>query len=166
MFLLAAAAAAIAIATAPNASAAPGEPRCSDAGGATDCVRQDDQEIYASPRPVPRVFPPTINPRYRGNGYSARFPEYGFDPKWQSFGYNPLYSGFQPRPSVLRPPQLPTSQTPNATDTGGSTTYQTTGNAQLTAQIGPAAQNADQQATFFPVPSLPALAGPTGLPGH
>jgi hypothetical protein len=143
-FLLAAAAAAIAIATAPNASAAPGEQPCSDAGGSTNCQRSGNVQVYTSPRALPRVFPPTINPRYRGNGYSARFPAYGFDPKWQSFGYNPLYSGFQPRPSVLRPPQLPTSQTPNAIDTGGSTTYQKSGHAQLTAQIGLAAQQATQ----------------------
>jgi len=33
--------------------------------------------------------------------------------------------------------------------------YQTPGNAQITAQPGPAAQNAAQQATFFPVSDLP-----------
>jgi hypothetical protein len=158
-FLLAAAAAAIAIATAPNASAAPGEQPCSEAGGSTNCQRSGNAQVYTSPRPLARVFPPSINPRWRDTGYSARFPEYGFDPKWQSFGYNPLYSGFQPRPSVLRPPQLPTSQTPNATDTGGSTTYQKSGNAQLTAQVGLAALSATQ-------PQYPSSAStPTGKAG-
>src|ERR1700761_6714111 len=80
------------IANAPIASAAPGERVCSDAGGATTCVRQGDEEVFASTRPLPRVLPPTINPRYRGNGYSARFPEYGFTPGWLNFGYNPKYS--------------------------------------------------------------------------
>ena len=135
------AAAAVAIASAPAASAAPGERVCSDAGGATDCLSQASQQVYTSPHPLPRVFPPSINPRWRATGYSARFPEYGFDPKWQAFGYNPKYSGFQPRPSVLPAPQLPVS--PDATDTGGSTTDQTPGNAQLTARIGLAAQQSD-----------------------
>src|ERR1700752_717194 len=95
------AAAAIAIATAPGASATPTEQPCSDAGEATTCQRSGTVQVYTSPRALPRVFPPSINPRWRDLGYSARFPEYGFDPKYQAFGYNPLYSGFQPRPSVL-----------------------------------------------------------------
>jgi hypothetical protein len=93
----------------------------------------------------------------------------GHNPRWQAFGYDPKYSGFQPRPSVLRAPQLPVSpdlqcptpspstctpRNPNATNTGGSTTYQTPGNAQLTAQIGLAAQQATQ-------PQYPSLAGTT-----
>src|SRR6185295_16941547 len=95
-------------------------------------LSQASQQVYTSPHPLPRVFPPSINPRWRATGYSARFPEYGFDPKWQAFGYNPKYSGFQPRPSVLRPFRLsasadvrPTDAKP--TDTGGSTIYQTAG---------------------------------------
>jgi hypothetical protein len=94
---------------------------------------------------------------------------YGFDPKWQAFGYNPLYSGFQPRPSVLRPFQLPDTQavrcpTPSTsactpaetepTDTGGSSIYQTTGNALVTARIGLAAQHATQPQ--YPSSVLPA----------
>jgi hypothetical protein len=143
------AAAAVAIASAPAASAAPGERICSDAGGATDCLSQASRQVYTSPHPLPRVFPPSINPRWRATGYSARFPEYGFDPEWQAFGYNPKYSGFQPRPSVLRPFRLPASadvRPPDAkpTDTGGSTIYQTAGDAQITAQIGLPAQQANR----------------------
>jgi hypothetical protein len=104
---------------------------------------------YTSPRPLPRVFPPSLNPRWRASGYSARFPEYGFDPKWQAFGYNPKYSGFQPRPSVLRPFRLSASDDvhpPNAEpiDPGGSTIYQTAGDAQISAQIGLPAQQANR----------------------
>jgi hypothetical protein len=150
-FLLAAAAAAMAIATAPSALAAPSEQPCSDAGESTNCQRLGNVQVYTSPRALPRVLPHSNNP------------------KWQAFGYNPKYSGFQPRPSVLRAPQLPVSQdlrcpkpspsactprNPNATDTGGSTIYQTPGHAQITAQPGPAAKNA-QQATYFPVSDLP-----------
>ena len=114
-------------------------------------------------------FPHSNNPKWRGLGYNARWPVLGHNPKWQAFGYDPKYSGFQPRPSVLRAPQLPVSldlrcparsasacipRIPNAIDTGGSTTYQTPGNAQLTAQIGLAAQQATQ-------PQYPSLAGTT-----
>jgi hypothetical protein len=105
------------------------------------CQRPGNAQVYTAPRTLPRLLPPTINPRWRALGYSARFPKYGFDPEWQAFGYNPKYSGFQPRPSVLRAPQLPVS--PDTTDTGGSTTAQTAGNAQLTARIGLAAQQSD-----------------------
>jgi hypothetical protein len=146
--LLATTAAALAIAAAPSASAAPGEQPCSDAGGSTDCQRPSHAQVYTAPRALPRVLPPSINPRWTGLGYSARFPKYGFDPKWQAFGYNPKYSGFQPRPSVLRAPE---PRNPDATDRGGSTTHQTTGNVQITAQIGLAAQQADP-------PQYPSLA--------
>lgn len=138
---LAAASALLAITTAPIASASPGEQPCSDAVGSTSCQRPGNAQVYTAPRTLPRFLPPTINPRWRALGYSARFPKYGFDPEWQAFGYNPKYSGFQPRPSVLRAPQLPVS--PDTTDTGGSTTDQTPGNAQLTARIGLAAQQSD-----------------------
>jgi hypothetical protein len=127
-----------AIALAPIASASPTGQPCSDTAGSTNCQRPGNAQLYTAPRALPRLLPPTINPRWRALGYSARFPKYGFDPKWQAFGYNPRYSGFQPRPSVLRAPQLPVS--PDTTDTGGSTTDQTPDNAQLTAQIGLAAQ--------------------------
>jgi len=143
------AAAAVAIASAPAASAAPGERVCYHAGGATDCLSQASPQVYTSPRPLPRVFPPSINPRWRASGYSARFPEYEFDPKWQAFGYNPKYSGFQPRPSVLRPFRRSPSDDvhpPNAEliDPGGSTIYQTAGDAQISAQIGLPAQQANR----------------------
>src|SRR4029079_2129499 len=146
---VATAAGAVAIASAPAASAAPGERICSDAGGATDCLSQASRQVYTSPHPLPRVFPPSINPRWRASGYSARFPEYGFDPKWQAFGYKPHYSGFQPRPSVLRPFRLSASddvRPPDAkpTDTGGSTIYQTAADAQISAQIGLPAQQANR----------------------
>jgi hypothetical protein len=126
-------------------------------------------QVYASPRALPRVFPHSGNPKWRGLGYNARWPVLGHNPRWQAFGYDPKYSGFQPRPSVLRALQLPVSQdlrcptpspstctprNPNATGTGGSTTYQTPGNAQITAQIGLAAQQATQ-------PQYPSLAGTT-----
>src|SRR6478672_4078594 len=166
---LAAASALLAITTAPIASASPGEQPCSDAVGSTSCQRPGNAQVYTAPRTLPRFLPPTINPRWRALGYSARFPKYGFDPEWQAFGYDPKYSGFQPRPSVLRAPQLPVSQdlrcptrspstctprNPNATDTGGSTTYQTPGNTQITAQIGLAAQQANP-------PQYPSLASTT-----
>jgi hypothetical protein len=175
---LGAAAAAMAIANAPAAAAAPSEPLCSDAGGATDCSGQGNHEVYTSPRPLPRVFPPTINPRYRGSGYSPRYPEYGFKPGWQNFGYNPKYSGFQPRPSVLRPFELPETQdvrcpTPSRsactppdvkpTDTGGSTIYQTAGHVQVTAQVGLPALHANQ--SQYPSATRPA-ADDGGLTVH
>ena len=75
-FLLATAATAIAIAAAPGASAAPSEQPCSDAGGSTTCQRPGTMQVYAAPRALPRVFPPSINPRWRDLGYSARFPAY------------------------------------------------------------------------------------------
>jgi hypothetical protein len=182
-FLLAAAAAAMAIATAPSASAAPSGQPCSGGGESTNCQRPGNVQVYTSPRSLAAVFPHSNNPKWRGLGYNARWPVLGHNPRWQAFGYDPKYSGFQPRPSVLRAPQLPVSldlrcparspsacipRIPNATDTGGSTTYQTPGNAQLTAQIGLAAQQATQ-------PQYPSLADTTtdtgGLtmyqtPGH
>jgi hypothetical protein len=47
-----------------------------------------------------------------------------------------------------------TSRNLNATDKAGSTMYQTPGNAQITAQIGPAAQQATK-------PLYPSLVGTT-----
>ena len=161
------AAAAIAMAGAPAASAAPSGGVCSDAGGSVDCRGQGNEQVYASPRPLPRVFPPSINPRWRDLGYSARFPKYGFDPKWQAFGYNPLYSGFQPRPSVLKPFRLSgfqddRPQAARPTDTGGSTIHQAAGDAQITAHIGMAARYATQ--AQYPSPAGSAAeddGGPT-----
>lgn len=169
-FLLAVAAAAIAIATAPSASAAPGEQPRSGGAESTNCQRPGNVQVYTSPRALRRVFPHSNNPKWRGLGYNARWPTIGHNPKWLAFGYDPKYNGFQPRPSVLRAPQLPVSsdlraptpalsacapRNPNAGNTGGLTTYQTPGNAQITAQPGPAAQNAAPQATYFPVTDLP-----------
>jgi hypothetical protein len=157
--LLAGAAAAMAIVTAPGASAAPNGQSCLHAGGSTNCQGPGDVQVHASPRGLPRFFPPSINPRWRDVGYSAPFPDYGFKPKWQAFGYDPKYSGFQPRPSVLRPPQIPVAQvTQKPADMGGSTTYQTPDNAQITAQTGLAAQ----QATHAQYPSAAGTAPGTG----
>jgi hypothetical protein len=168
-FLLAAAAAAMAIATAPSASAAPSGQPGSGGGESINCQRPGNAQVYTSPHPLPRVFPHSNNPKWRGSGYNARWPTIGHNPKWRAFGYDPKYSGFQPRPSVLRAPQLPASpdlrcptpspsactpRNPNAIDTGGSTTYQTPANAQITAQIGLAAQQAAQ-------PQYLSLAGTT-----
>ena len=89
-FLLGAAAAAVAIATAPSASAAPSGSCLQTCHGAAANV-----QIVASPQAIPRLYPTTNNPKWRGVGYN---------PKWQEFGYNPRYSGFQPRPLVSRPP--------------------------------------------------------------
>jgi hypothetical protein len=156
-FLLATAAAAVAIAAAPNASAAPSEQRCLHTGESTACQTPGNVQAYTSPRALPRVFPPSINPRWRDLGYSAPFPNYGFDPKWQAFGYNPKYSGFQPRPSVLRT----TPQKPNGTDIGGSIMHQNLGNAQITAQIGLAARTANQPLYPGLVASRAATGGST-----
>jgi hypothetical protein len=46
--LLAVGAAAVAIATAPSASAAPNDQACSDMGGATQCQRTGNVQIYTS----------------------------------------------------------------------------------------------------------------------
>ena len=67
-FLLATAAAAIAIATAPSASAAPNEQHCSDAGGSTNCQRPGNAQVHTSPRALPRGFPP---PSTRGGVIAA-----------------------------------------------------------------------------------------------
>jgi hypothetical protein len=84
----------------------------------------------------------------------------GHNPKWQAFGYDPKYSGFQPRPSVLRAPQLPV-QVHNGTDTGDSTVYQKPGNAEITAQIGLAAQNATHPQYPSSASTNTGTAGPT-----
>jgi hypothetical protein len=47
--LLAVGAAAVALATAPSVSAAPDDQACSDMGGATQCLRTGDAQIYAKP---------------------------------------------------------------------------------------------------------------------
>ena len=76
-FLLAAAAAAMAIATAPSASAAPSGQPCSGGGESTNCQRPGNVQVYTSPRSLPRVFPHSDNPKWRGLGYNARWPMIG-----------------------------------------------------------------------------------------
>jgi hypothetical protein len=173
---LSAAAAAIAIAAAPKASAAQSEQQCSDAGGSTNCQRPGNSQVHTSPRALPRVSPHSNNPKWRGLGYNARWPAVGHNPKWQAFGYDPKYSGFQPRPSVLRAPQLPVPQdlrcpvrsssacppqVHNGTDTGDSTVYQKPGNAEITAQIGLAAQRATQSQYLSSASTTMDMSGPT-----
>jgi hypothetical protein len=43
----------VAIAAAPSAAAAPTEQPCSDMGGATQCQRTGDVEIYTAPQNMP-----------------------------------------------------------------------------------------------------------------
>jgi hypothetical protein len=51
--LLSASAAALAIAAAPIAWAAPSDQPCSDMGGATQCQRTSNAQIYAKPHDTP-----------------------------------------------------------------------------------------------------------------
>jgi hypothetical protein len=102
LLLGATAAAAVAIATAPSASAAPSEYCLQTA--ATCQGAAANVQIVASPQAIPRLYPTTNNPKWRGVGYNPRWPALGHNPKWVNFGYNPRYSGFQPRPLVLRVP--------------------------------------------------------------
>jgi hypothetical protein len=93
--LLVATPAAIAIATAPSAWAAPNTQSCSDAGGATQCHTPGNAEIHAEPQSMPRIFHSSINPKYRQPlGYNPEWPFLGHHPYWQSFGYNPEWNGF------------------------------------------------------------------------
>jgi hypothetical protein len=63
--------------------------------------------------------------------------------------YRPLLEPLR----LIQPQYLSLAGT--TTDMGGLTVYQTPGNVRITAQPGPAAQNAAQQATYFPVSDLP-----------
>ena len=92
--LLVAAAAAIAIATAPSAWAAPSEQPCFDAGKPTNCQKRGNVQIHTSPHAVRPVYPHTHNPKYRGVGYQPKFPTLGHEPYWQEFGYDPRWNGF------------------------------------------------------------------------
>ena len=51
--LLLSASAALAIAAAPSASAAPSEQPCSNTGGSTQCQRTSNVQIYTTPQPLP-----------------------------------------------------------------------------------------------------------------
>jgi hypothetical protein len=95
--LLAAAAAGIIIATAPNAWAAPSEQPCFDAGESTNCQTPGNAQIFTSPHTLSSTLPHTDNPRYRGVGYDPKWPTLGHNPKWQQFGYNPRWNGFHHR---------------------------------------------------------------------
>jgi hypothetical protein len=173
-FLLAAAAAAISIATAPSASAAPSEQHCSDAGGSTNCQRPGNVQVHTSPRALPRVFPP---PSTRGGviaGTARGSRSTGLTRSGWHLGITRYTAGFQPRPSVLRRQPVSqafrcparsssacTPQIPNGTDTGNSTVYQKPGNAQSTAQIGLAAQQATQLQYPSSASTATDTAGPT-----
>ena len=109
---LAAGGAAIAIAAAPIASAAPSEQQCLkqhclEAGAPPISQRPGNVQIFTSPKAMPAVFPPTNNPKWRGLGYNARWPTLGHNPKWQDFGYSPRWEGFQPSRHIAPMPTVP-----------------------------------------------------------
>ncbi|MCW2688451.1 MAG: hypothetical protein JWR37_3341 [Mycobacterium sp.] len=83
--LFAAAVAAMAIATAPSASAAPSQQPRFDTGGSTTCQAPGNVQIFSSPHALPAVFPHSKNPKWRGVGYN---------PKWPALGHNPEVAGF------------------------------------------------------------------------
>jgi hypothetical protein len=60
--LLAVGAAAVALATAPSASAVPDDQTCSDMGGATRCQRTVNAQIYAKPPALPTAPNSTYGP--------------------------------------------------------------------------------------------------------
>jgi hypothetical protein len=60
--LLAVGAAAVALATAPSASAVPDDQTCSDMGGATRCQRTVNAQIYAKPHALPTAPNSTYGP--------------------------------------------------------------------------------------------------------
>ena len=92
--LLAATAAAIAIATAPCAWAAPSQQSCFDNRGPTDCHRPGNAQIVTSPPDSRPIYPVSHNPKYSGLGYNPKYPLLGHHPSWQEFGYNPHWDGF------------------------------------------------------------------------
>jgi hypothetical protein len=63
--LLLAGAPALAVATAPSASAAPNQSTCSDMGGSTRCQRTGNVQIYAKPQDMP-VTPHTAYGPFEG----------------------------------------------------------------------------------------------------
>jgi hypothetical protein len=60
--LLLAGAAALAIAAAPSASAAPNEPPCTDMGGSTQCQSTGNVQIYTTPHAMPGTANSTYGP--------------------------------------------------------------------------------------------------------
>ena len=97
---LAAGAAAMAIAAAPIASAAPSEQRCLkqhcfEVEAPTISQEPGNVQISASPKALPAVFPHSHDPKWSGVGYDGRWPTLGHNPKWQDFGYSPRWDGFQ-----------------------------------------------------------------------
>jgi hypothetical protein len=97
---LAAGAAAIAIAAAPIALAAPSEHQCLEqhcleAGAPPISQRPGNLQIFTSPKALPAVFPHSHDPKWSGVGYDGRWPTLGHNPKWQDFGYSPRWDGFQ-----------------------------------------------------------------------
>jgi hypothetical protein len=60
--LVAAGAAAVAIAAAPSALAAPNEPTCSDVGGSTQCQSTGNVQIYTAPHAMPGPTNSTYGP--------------------------------------------------------------------------------------------------------
>jgi len=93
--------AALAVAIAPIASAAPTEQHCLEQhclAAGTPLISQGtgNVQIVSSPTTLPMVSPHTNNPKWSGLGYNARWPVQGHDPKWQEFGYSPRWNGFQP----------------------------------------------------------------------
>jgi hypothetical protein len=110
---LLAGAAAIAIAAAPIASAAPSEQQCLgqhclEAKAPTIRQGPDNVQIFTAPKAMPAVFPHSHNPKWRGLGFDARWPTLGHNPKWQDFGYSPKWDGFQtallPDPGIREGP--------------------------------------------------------------
>jgi hypothetical protein len=93
--LFVAAVAAMAIVTAPSASAARSQQPCFETGGSTTCQAPGNVQIFSSPHALPAVFPHSKNPKWRGVGYNPKWPALGHNPKWQDFGYNPKWNGFQ-----------------------------------------------------------------------
>ena len=97
---LVAGAAAIAIAAAPIASAAPSEQQCLEqhclaAEAPILSQRPGNVQIVTSPKDLPAVFAHTNDANWRGLGYDARWGSLGYDPKWRNFGYDARWNGFQ-----------------------------------------------------------------------
>src|SRR6478609_10813215 len=102
-------AAAIAIAAAPIASAAPSEQQCLEqhclaAEVSIISQRPGNVQIVTSPKDLPAMLPHTNDPNWRGLGYDGRWAYLGYDPRWRDFGYDARWNGFQtellPRPGI------------------------------------------------------------------
>jgi len=75
MTLLAAAVAAMAIATAPSAAARRSEQPCFVPG--STCHTPGNAQIFSSPHALPARFPHSNNPRWLALGYNPRWPALG-----------------------------------------------------------------------------------------